>query len=296
MSNQKYIWKNIEDVTNQDTLVGYVDGKFIPTKIQNTTTCVNDRTIKVSFNDGTILHMTCDHPLLTTRGYRVFDYDLFKQTHSETDYANETVGEFLVGDTVIGYGENKIITSVEEQGAERVYTIHNSSTNNYVVDGLVVHNKFCFIAGTQITLSDGTTTPIEELTDSETLKGYNVETSRYKNATFSEVRVIENAQTIRIIFDDGSFIQTTQDHPFLTSTGEYKVADLDYYTDTWVPEGVDPLSGIVSGELVTGDEIKGPDGNKTISSISMSDVRTIYDIIGSTTNNYIADGLISYSF
>lgn len=288
MTQPKFIYKNVQDITNEDTLVGYVDGKYVPTKIQATTTSVRDHTLKVFLDDGSLLHMTVDHPVLTTDGYKVYDRDVYEITHVvDLEAVPDELAEGIlsVGDSIVGIKGNRTITALEVCEGERVYTIHRSETSNYVVEGLVVHNKPCVIAGTRILVSDLTEVPVEELKPGTEIMGW--VNDSLEPTTFREVVVHENRETMRVYLEDETYLQFSLDHPVLTEEG-YKVFDLVLFQSHTEDDRV-------IGAYRVGDSIMTRDGFKTIVKIAQCDVLTTYDIAGSATGNYIAEGVVSFS-
>jgi hypothetical protein len=140
MVGDEILEKNIELITLDDILIGYdEDAKiFVPVEFEALMVPRVTDTIKVMFDDGTSLHTTADHPFLTDNGYRVVDETLYQKNHAtELEYIS---GTLHVGDTLIGYESNKMITEILESEPELVYHLLRSDTSNFVANGVVAHN------------------------------------------------------------------------------------------------------------------------------------------------------------
>lgn len=81
-------------------------------------------------------------------------------------------------------------------------------------DGLDVH---CFLKGTKITMSNGTTKPIEDLRIGDEVLSYNFEKQRTESAVIIELAQAVHNRLVELDFE-GTKIVCTDDHPYYSSS------------------------------------------------------------------------------
>ena len=157
--------KNIEDVAVDDMVKGQDgDNKVIaldPTLLAN-------RKL-YSFNDNEHYFFTSEHPFMTEEGWKSIKPEKTKERDGIELY-DQLKGELKIGDKLVtenGLTEIKDIKSKEMNSPEMpLYNFHISNDNSYIADTYIVHNKGgdgCFLAGTLVTMADGTTKPVEQV-------------------------------------------------------------------------------------------------------------------------------------
>lgn len=137
--------KNIEDVKVGDLVMSLNEdtGEFISQKVTGTT--INPKStdlVYVNLSNGVRIGMRAYHPLLTTEGWKSLRPDSPDAIRENID----GLSLLEVGDTLVGYGENVTIVSVEEREEVSDYKTYNLSVegyHNYVVEGVVAHNVAC---------------------------------------------------------------------------------------------------------------------------------------------------------
>jgi hypothetical protein len=72
----------------------------------------------------------------------------------------------------------------------------------------------CFVAGTPVWMSDGTLKSIENVKVGESVLSKNENTGEIASKEVSRVSIKSNITTLKLIFSDGSSIETTHEHPF----------------------------------------------------------------------------------
>ena len=136
--------KNIEDVKVGDIVMSLNEdtGEFIKQKVAGT--IINERStdlVYVYLSNGVRIGMRAYHPLLTTEGWKSLRPEL-----SETIVEIGNVEMLEIGDTIIGYEENVTVVSIEQRPEVENYPTYNLTIegyHNYIVEGVVVHNKGC---------------------------------------------------------------------------------------------------------------------------------------------------------
>ena len=157
--------KNIEDVAVDDMVKGQNgDNKVIaldPTLLAN-------RKL-YSFNDNEHYFFTSEHPFMTEEGWKSIKPEKTKERDGIELY-DQLKGQLKIGDKLVtenGLTEIKDIKSKEMNSPEMpLYNFHISNDNSYIADTYIVHNKGgdgCFLAGTLVTMADGTNKPVEQV-------------------------------------------------------------------------------------------------------------------------------------
>ena len=138
----------------------------------------------------------------------------------------------------------------------------------------------CFVADTQVTMSDGTYKNIQDVKIGEKVKGI----EGAINTVVGYERPIIGNRVTYIINDKVEF---TGDHPFLSTEG-WKVADLDLYFT--IPRNLDEDPTLMQ----KGDILLTENGPVEIKSLeintSRSSSETVYDLKLDGNNTYMADG------
>ena len=134
--------KNIEDVQVGDLVMSFDENtkEFVAKKV--TGTVINTHStdlVYVNLSNGVRIGMRAYHPLLTTEGWKSLRPDSPDAMRENI----EGLSLLEVGDTLVGYGENVTIVSIEQRPEVDNYYTYNLSVednHNYVVEGVVAHN------------------------------------------------------------------------------------------------------------------------------------------------------------
>ena len=176
-----------------------------------------ENVVKYTFENGSELTGTKDHPLYVVgKGYASF---LPNQTLEDSGLKVEQIE---VGDEVLhidNYGVT--ISEIQDVGFEDVYNLKEVKDNhNFYANDFLVHNRYgggcCFIAGTEIKLSNGDSKNIQDIIVGDEVIGWN--NGEFTNSIVSELkptylgdRSLYNINDLKITFTD--------EHPFLTKDG-----------------------------------------------------------------------------
>ena len=134
-------YKNIEEVEVGDMVMSLNEktGEYVAQRVQATIIKENSTDlVYVYLSNRVRLGMRAYHPLLTTEGWKSLRPKL-----SETVMDVGEVPLLEVGDTLVGFGDNVTILSIEEREHIENYNTYNLSIeghHNYIVEGVVVHN------------------------------------------------------------------------------------------------------------------------------------------------------------
>lgn len=217
--------KNIEDVVVGDSVLTYnhesneTEYKLVEQVISKNV----DSTVKYVFENGKELEATLDHPLYSSNGeYVSFSPNLTKEKYGLS------VGQIEVGTPIlVEDGSSLIVSEITELSEpKRVYNLNSVKDNhNFYANTLLVHNR-CFVAGTKITLSDGSIKNIEDVEVSESVMTYNEESKINEEGTVGDLKQHEVSSVIRLTLDNENIIVTTAEHPFFVEGNWIKASEL----------------------------------------------------------------------
>lgn len=155
-------------------------------------------------------------------------------------------------------------------------------TGTYVfhcTDGDISYNVSCFLSGTKITLSDGNTKNIEDITYSDKLKVWDFDSGEYGEADICWLTDynLYNNHHYELTFDDGTVLKTTG------TNSNHKV----YNVDERYFKGVDKTE--------VGDKIFAESGIRTVVKKEYFDNENVlyYNLITSKKINCFANGILT---
>lgn len=186
--------KKIPDVSVGDYVVTFdhTEGVWDPQikKVLGVIEKENELIVDISFENGSSLKCTVDHPLYTNEGYCSYD-------PSETLAISDLhVGELEVGSEVHSIDNNAYkITKIETVGHDKVYNLSViEDNNNFYANGFLAHNRWgimggggCFTEGSQIEMFDGSTKAIEKVQPGDEIKTMTGEKGIVKEALIHPV-------------------------------------------------------------------------------------------------------------
>ena len=165
--------KNIEDVVVGDEVKGHNGNNTV---IKLDWVLLGDRKL-YTFNDSEHYFFTSEHPFMTEQGWKSVKPEKTKERDGVELY-EQLKGALEVGDKLVTGDGSFEITNIKSKEINEpempLYNFHISNDKSYIADNYVVHNKGCFLAGTLVTMADGSTKPIEEidLKDEVAVGGY----------------------------------------------------------------------------------------------------------------------------
>lgn len=194
-------------------------------KVGGKTKKLVERTVEYTFEDGTKLRATHDHPLYSsTKGWISRDPNFTSTKYQLTTSLAE------VGDTVVkSDGSSVAISNLAVINEDvLVYNLVSIEANhNFFANEFLVHNR-CFVAGTKITLLSGDTKEIENISIGEEVLTYNEELGVNEGGTVGDLKQHEVDEVIRLTLDNEIIIITTHEHPFyVEGKGWVKASELE---------------------------------------------------------------------
>jgi hypothetical protein len=286
--------KKVEDIVVGDVLHGQGDKMNTVQEVYHPTT--KGRKL-VSINGGDYF-CTEDHPFMTADGgWKVVNVEL-----SEGKYPQLNVSQLGVGDTIEDhYKDPESLAEPSEiiEGGIVVETIDTKEVpddtplwnfgldgdHTYIADDHLMHNKGCFIAGTDMTMANGTKVKVEDV---ELLDGLLGTEGKTNSVMEIQNKLVGNRKIVSV---NGSEFFCTEDHPFKTLDGWKAVNSAMCITNY-------PYLDIVDTDLVIGDTIETEDSNVVVETIDTKEVSSetpIWNFSLDGDHIYIAEGLVLHN-
>ncbi len=183
------------------------------------------------------------------------------------------------------------ILLIEEQDMD-LYNPDVEEQDTFIVSAsvpLVVHNAPCFIAGTKVHIEEKGITNIEDVEVGDKVISYNHDTDVVEYKEVYKVRVEEDKQVVKYLFENGTELTGTPDHPLFVVGKGYS----SYY-----PKQTKEDSGLDVEQILLGDEVLHMDGyGVTISDIiEQEETHTVYNLEEVNDNhNFFVEDLLAHN-
>ena len=217
-------------------------------------------------------------------------------THIDT--YNEDYYFLDSGSNKVKVTNNELVIFTENTGSfwtmdtERLDVIYTTAANNLnALIPIAFHNAFCFVAGTEITLSNGDTKNIEDIIIGDVVKTFNEETQEIEEGKVYNILTPGHSDLVKYRLSDGTEITSTQDHPYYVnglSLASYNPASTNVKYD---------MSRKVS-KINIGDTLTKLDGSSvTLDSIELlqTDIVTTYLISVEGNENFYANEILVHN-
>lgn len=167
------------------------------------------------------------------------------------------------------------VAVLNDTDGEDYYRIDVETTDSYFVsasnNSFIVHNAPCFIAGTKVHIEEKGITNIEDVEVGDKVISYNhdTDTSEYKEVL--KVREQENKNVVKYVFENGTELTGTPDHPLFVNGKGYS----SYYPKETLED-----SGLDVNQILLGDEVLHIDGYGVVISdiIEIEETHTVYNL------------------
>lgn len=267
--------KNIEDIQIGEEVLthSFKKGTNEVRKVGGLTKKTTSQTVKYTFEDGKELQATHDHPLYSLNKGWVSRDPFFTSTKYQL-----TTSLAEVGDSIVKQDNTTANISLIEnvEGTFNVYNLVSVEANhNYFANEFLVHNR-CFVAGTQITLFDGSVKAIEDVAVGEKVLTYNEILGVNEVGTVGDLKQHKVSEVIRLTLDNEIIITTTHEHPFF----------------------VEDKGWVKAGELEPLDVCKKADGSESlISTVELlQENHIVYNLLSISNNhNFYANGILVHN-
>ena len=210
-----------------------------------------------------------------------------------TDYA-----VFGQNETTNGIAEINLVIYEEPQS---LYTMNMEDVDNFIlasgnfVSFFVVHNLVggsCFVAGTKVTMADGTEKNIEEIVEGDEVLSFNEETLTTEAKKVIGLKQPIHNDLVKYHFANQTYVVSTHDHPFYVNDLELASFRPDLTNERY-------SIGKEVGKIKVGDLVNLPtNGSKTaikeIELLPEEDVQT-YIITVEDNHNFYANNILVHN-
>jgi len=272
--------RNIEEIEAGDEIVSYDTDKkeFVPGRVDKLNKSEQEDLVTIATDSGESVRATLGHKIYTPDGWRA-------------------AGDLRVGDTLVNFkGEQTKVSKVEvEKGTFTVYHLVNvGSKQTYFADDILVHNysSACFVAGTEVALSNGDIKNIEDVEVGEEVLTFNETTGEQEGKSVYEIITPDHNDLVTYTLEDGYKVTSTYDHPYYVEGLELK---------SYFPEKTNELYDIDREvtKIEVGDVLLKIDGTKSAiigidAEIKDEDVKT-YIIRVNDNFNFYANGILVHN-
>ena len=249
-----------------------------------------NETVKYIFENGETLECTLDHPIYSIeKGYVSYKPSLTAEMYGlKVEQAIENLSIKTVDSN-----EGVKIASIELlEGSQIVYNLKRVSGNhNFYANKFLAHNRSCFIAGTEIYLSNGDIKNIEDISIGDSVLSYNTSTNKIEEKEVVNINQPIHNDLVTYTFSNFSSITCTFDHPLFTE---------DLKLVSYNPDLTNSRYNL--GEKVNqvnlGDKVKLVQGGTAyINSITEHPLEEVQTYIFSVedNNNFYANGILVHN-
>ncbi len=284
--------KNIEDIVPGDVVCTFdLKNNEVKNNIVNAVYSKKvNKIIEYKFDNGETIRCTPDHPIYVDgKGWASFDSLLSNGLYS----LESSVNSIEVGDSVkLLNGESKIlsISSIDEEVI--VYNLQDIEGNhNFFANNILVHNRFCFVAGTEITLENGEIKNIENIEVGDIVLSFNEQTGLQEYNKVTNIFKPKHDDLVEYTLSNGKKIISTFDHPYYVNG-----LNLASYSPELTTERYKDLSGIVG--IQVGDELN-LQNNEKVSIVSISEKDRVltetYIFTVENNHNFYANGVLVHN-
>jgi intein/homing endonuclease len=256
--------KNIEDVVVGDYVVSFdfKNNELISSKVLNLFSKKVDNVVQYEFSNGIKLKATLDHPIyVIDKGWSAYSDELSNNLYK----LENPIQKIELNDIVKFNNEESELINVSMLNEENV--VYNLSEidifHNYFANGVLVHNRrppvpgTCFIAGTKVSMVDGSEKNIEDVVIGDEVLSYNEEKLLIEPKKVIKLNSPIHDDLVEYTLSNGIKITSTFDHPYYVN-GLY----LASYQPNWTNERyvlpsevgkikVGDLLNLVNGEIVS---------------------------------------------
>jgi hypothetical protein len=206
--------KNIEDIIAGDIVATFdlTTGQVVHNVVNAVYSKNVSDVVKYKFDNGETLKCTLDHPIYVEgKGWTSFNHQLSNELYS----LEEQVTQIEVGDKVkLTTGTAQIIEINAFSEDVKVYNLQDIEGNhNFFANNVLVHNRFCFVAGTKITLEGGSKKNIEDIVIGDEVLSFNEASNLIEPKKVVELKQPIHSDLVKYHLSNDITLTCTYDHP-----------------------------------------------------------------------------------
>lgn len=285
--------KPIEQIQNGDEVISYdeVTGLKEVQTVTNVITPIHSDLVKYIFENDTEIICTFDHPFYVN-GLNLSSFS--PNLTNERYKLQETVSEIKIGDFVNLNDESTTriidIQKLDEQPTQ-TYIFEVTKNHNFYANGVLTHNKACFIAGTKVLTANGVEKNIEDLQVGEEVLSYNEYSNIIESKKIVKMDSPIHDDLVEYTLSNGVQIISTFDHPYYVDG--LKLAS---YKPDWTNERYDLPSEVI--RIDVGDKLFSPNRD-TVEILSIKELENketqTYIISVEDNRNFYANGVLVHN-
>jgi len=207
----------IESLRVGDTVWSVVDGQRIAARVEDVFAVAPLEFVELTTADGAVLRATPEHPVQVAAG-----------TFVRADRL--VVGRVILNAPLSGIATERrvkdnapYLAAVRRVPADRAaYNLLVAPGGVFFANGLLVHNKGCFLPDTPILLADGTRVPIRDVHAGTVVLAFDA-MGRTLPARVISV-ITHDVSSYLVVRTTGVELHVTEEHPFYVGDGVFKTA------------------------------------------------------------------------
>ena len=200
----------VENLKPGDAVLSFSDRRVLTAKVQAVIAVDADAYCELTVG-GHVLRLTGEHPVATAPG--VF----------------RTASSLQPGDRVLIRDQDAVVDGVVESvnriaAKGSAYNLLVSPGGTYLANGIVVHNKGCFLPETLIRKEDGSEVPISSVRPEDRLLAFTIG----GEAVIARVRsvVTHEVDQYKVVTTRNVAVHVTAEHPFYVGNGTFKTLEV----------------------------------------------------------------------
>ncbi len=209
----------VEQLKPGDVVFGVNRGTLTRAVVRSLSMVQPDHYIQIIVNGKIGLAVTQEHPIEVSLG--VFRMASLLKSGNKVNIISQN--RFMTG----------TITSISTIPARLpAYNLLVSPAGTFVANGIVVHNKGCFLPETLIRMADGTRMPISQIKQDDRVLAFKTDGT----IVASRVNTIlsHDVDEYRVVTAGNMLLHVTSEHPFYVGAGTFKTLDSLHINDTVV--------------------------------------------------------------
>jgi hypothetical protein len=200
----------VENLKPGDAVLSFSDGRVLAAEVQAVFVVEADAYFEIAAG-GHVLRLTGEHPVATAPGV----FRIASSLHA--------------GDRILAGGQNAVagvaVDSVKRLPAKApAYNLLVAPGGTYLANGIVVHNKGCFLPETLVRKEDGSEVPISSVCPADRLLTFTIAgeavSARVRSVVAREVDEYKVVKTRNIA------VHVTAEHPFYVGNGTFKTLEV----------------------------------------------------------------------
>lgn len=272
---------NIEDIKQGDIVSTFdlTSNEIKYNKVNAVYSKEVSQIVEYKFDNGEILKCTIDHPIYVDgKGWSSYDEVVSNKMYS----LEQKVSTIQLGDVVkLHNGTTSIaeMNLIDENTI--VYNLQDIEGNhNFFANNVLVHNRYCFIAGTKITLENDDVKNIEDIEIGDVVLTYNEVSNINEYNKVTEIHKPIHDDLVEYTLLDGKVITSTFDHPYYVNG-----LNLASYSPELTNSRYENLNNVI--QIKIGDTLNLQNGEiSSIVSITEKDKISVQTYIFTVENNH----------